>query len=434
MRAAIVALALTAVSAAAAPAAAADPSCAGGCLVVTVTGDVSLTRTVSADDLAGQLVPTAAPYRLRLTPGGSSEPLDIGSAVSVRTVLEYAGLAPDLATYAVVRADPDRYSTLDASTGDLADDTDTPFADGLLPAFFVNGRGDASGGASIGFIRPLRADGSQDVNRRDYWAAPNSGVVHLDVSTRGTLLTPTLTACDSPAAGTACRFAVSLDPARTDVTYRWRFNGFSSSSEPGTDRVSHTYGQDGSYRVVVEASAPDGSYGITSLVVTVGPSPSPQPSGHETGGGPDPSSSAPAEGPTRRPSKSPGLSGSPTASPTRGGASESGGTSPTPGSSRTHPTTPPGDRTPTPSPSTTAPPADPRPVVEGVVIAGPAGPAPVAAPRTAEDEAAAARAQAPSSVPLAPYAGALAVAALLGVGAAGEAGLLRRARGRRLRR
>ncbi len=291
-----------------APAVAGTAACSDGgpCVIVrVVTGsDTLVTRhEFSVQDINHNIGDLGAdapsiPYQTR-TPRGELRDFPVPApATSIQQLLTHvplpAGgfLAWQSVTYtAVPRRGASTLATL--QTADLGNSGQNGFAEGLMPAVYVN-PGSGGSPASVGYIRPLR--GPRDVNIFDSFQELGGDPLVLTAHTTGHLLAVQASAAPST---TTVGAAVALHATVTGqavppLSYRWDFGDGTSSKQSAP---SHHWPASGTYYVAVTVRGADGSYGQSQGVpVRVGAAP-PRHGHHGPGTGPHHRPHHPPSGP-----------------------------------------------------------------------------------------------------------------------------------------
>lgn len=217
-------------------------------------------RTLAEEDVELQ----SRKYTLRKNPaskgGEVQEGIANGARVSMNALL--TKLDPALVGKTTYLETPNTAGIPSVlAPGDLADpgtSGDYPFFEKLEPAVFL-----ATGGR-VGFVRPLR-DEDEDTNFADYFQL--KGRLDLTIHTTGQLLQPTVASSAGTALETKGKTTFSVSYAvkpRTGVkSIVWDF-GDGSVKNTKREKPSKSYAKKGTYPVVVTVRTNDGSYGRSS--------------------------------------------------------------------------------------------------------------------------------------------------------------------------
>jgi hypothetical protein len=273
---------------------------------VHLVGEREAVAVVSVQDVSSWALADGQPpsdYRVRSTPGGSTQLVGVGQALSLRSFIEhvassspsFAGLEPaDLGIVKIPRPSIGYVSTLIGSN--LKPAGSNGFIDSQVPVLYAPGGDD-----TVAYARPLTAD-PNDVNQFDFFQSDGNGALEITLSTTGTVLHPTISyAPTSPDAKQSVRFTVDVPGAPDGATFLWKFGGGGDSAKVSP---THSWAAAANWGVSVSVEAPDNSYGQTTTVVAVGDPPPPTdtktpPTDPGGGGGPGPGGGlTPGRGPS----------------------------------------------------------------------------------------------------------------------------------------
>lgn len=275
LRALLLTVALVATGATLAPSASVAASCPGGlasCVVVSVVSTENFNESieeyvVGGTDLAAwsdeDTRVAGKTFYVRDKPGNKEKRLTFSKPLSLQELLtkideqdeEGDGL-PTKVTFSETLDDGGVPRVLDTPAFGDTGKADYPFDDALPPIVYRSGN-------RIGYFRPLT--GEDDVNRGD-WIV-RDGRLDIVIHTSGKLLKPTATVSNTaPTTKDKPTFSVSFsDDAKTRLKYRWEF-GDNRGPDRGDKSPTHRYKKRGTYDAFVTVRGANGSYGRSDAV------------------------------------------------------------------------------------------------------------------------------------------------------------------------